>query len=313
MNHPSTDVESEPESIGPDARGRLVYVIPEQAYRASEDEEINLRDIWNTLWQRKWLIIGAIVVFALGSVTYALLATEWYRAEVLLAPAEERTMQPLAGQLGGLAALAGVSVGGGDGAEAIAVLRSRELAQAFIERFALITVFFADEWDAERQRWMAQDPKDWPDVRDAVRYFHKGVLNVSEDRRNRMVTLAIEWTDPEIAAEWAGALAGMVNARLRARALHEAEVNVAYLQTEMAKTSVVSLQQSIGRLLESELQKLMLARGNEEFAFRVIDGPVPPKERVRPKRALIAIIGCLLGGVLGVLAVLVADAMRQEA
>jgi hypothetical protein len=80
------------------------------------------------------------------------MAREWYRAEVLLAPADEKDSASLGGQLGGLAALAGVRVGsGGESAEAIAVLRSREFAREFIEDFDLLTVFFADEWDAQRK------------------------------------------------------------------------------------------------------------------------------------------------------------------
>jgi uncharacterized protein involved in exopolysaccharide biosynthesis len=103
-----------------------------------------------------------------------------------------------------------------------------------------------------------------------------------------------------------------LNERMRAQALKEAETNVAFLQTELGRTSVVTLQQSIGRLLESELQKLMLARGNEEFAFRVIDAASPPKERVRPKRALIAVMGTVLGGLLAVFGVFLLHALRSE-
>jgi uncharacterized protein involved in exopolysaccharide biosynthesis len=127
-----------------------------------------------------------------------------------------------------------------------------------------------------------------------------------------MVTLAVEWIEPAVAAEWANALVQRVNSRLRERALREASANVAYLQGEIARTKVVTLQQSIGRLLESELQKLMLARGNEDFAFRIVDPASPPKERIRPKRSLIAGIGILLGGALGLFAVFVAHSMRSE-
>jgi LPS O-antigen subunit length determinant protein (WzzB/FepE family) len=104
-----------------------------------------------------------------------------------------------------------------------------------------------------------------------------------------------------------------LNERLRERALREAETNVAFLRAELAQTSVVTLQQSIGRLLESELQKLMLARGNEEFAFRVIDAASPPKQRVRPKRAQIAILGTILGGMLAVFGVFLLHVVRSEA
>lgn len=291
---------------------RLVYVLPEHALFESTGDEINLREVWDILWRGKWIIIAVTTAFAVAAVVYALLATEWYRAEVLLAPAEERSMQGLGGQLGGLAALAGVSVRGGRSAEPIAVLKSREFARAFIEDFNLVPVFFHDEWDPAKGVWLGEDPEEWPEIRDATKYFHENVLNASAARDTGLVTLAIDWTDPEVAAEWARELVIRLNERLRERALKEAETNVAFLQTELGQTSVVTLQQSIGRLLESELQKLMLARGNEEFAFRVIDGASTPKERVKPKRALIAVVGTILGGMLSILGVILLHAIRSD-
>lgn len=286
---------------------RLVYVMPERMLFGSPDDEISARQLWQIIWRGKWVILALTVSFAFVSVVYALVQPEWYRAEVLLAPADERVVPPLAGQLGGLAALAGVSVGGDGSAEAVAVVRTRDFARAFIEEFELLPVFFADDWDAEADRWKGEDVDRWPDERDAIRYFHEKVLKVSEDRQSGFVTLAVEWTDPNVAAEWADALARRLNAGLRERALREAGANVAYLQDELAKTSVITLQHTIGRLLESELQKLMLARGNEEFAFRIIDSAEVPRYRVRPNRTLIAMSGTILGGMLGVMMVLFAQ------
>lgn len=291
---------------------RLVYVMPQQMSGARTDDEVDLLALWNIVWRGKILVAVVTILFAVGSVLFALAQTEWYRAEVLLAPAEERSSTAVGGQLGGLAALAGVSVGGeGEVAEAMATLRSREFARAFIDENQLIQVFFADAWNEAASSWRAEDSSLWPDVRDAVIYFHEKVLEVSKDHQSGLVTLAIEWTDPEVAAIWADDLVRRLNARQRERALRTAEVNVAYLQAELAQTSVVTLQQSIGRLLESEMQKLMLARGNEEFAFRIIDGAEPPKYRVRPKRTQIAVLGTLLGGMIGVLIVCITYMVRR--
>ncbi len=276
-------------------------------------DTISLRQVWQILWQGKGVIIAATVVFAIGSVTYALLAKEVFRAEVLLVPATEQSAPMLGGQLGGIAALAGVSVGDGKDVEALAVLQSRKFARDFIEQLDLLPVFFEKDWDADTNRWLQEDPADAPDVRDGVKFFHEEILSVSEARSTGLVTLAVEWTDPDIAAAWAGILVQRLNDRLRERALQEAETNVAYLQSEMASTTLVTLQESIGRLLESELPKLMLAKGNEEFAFKIVDPAVSPKHRVRPKRALTAVIGTILGGLLGIFIVLVGHSGRAPA
>jgi uncharacterized protein involved in exopolysaccharide biosynthesis len=267
------------------------------------DDEIDLWQLWETIWSGRWLIIAITSLFAVGGVTYALVAQEWWRAEVVLAPADKKGgMSGALSQLSGLASLAGVSVGGGGGNEPLAVLKSKDFARQFITEMNLMPVLLKDQ--------KTEDGKA-PDIRDALRIFET-VRTVSDDKKTGLVTLGVRWKDADTAALWANELARRVNARLRAEALAEAERNVTFLQKEMAATSVVSLQQSMGRVLEGEMQKLMLARGNEEFAFKVIDKATPPKLRDAPKRSLIAIVATLAGGFLGILAVFLRQAWRNR-
>jgi len=262
---------------------------------------MSLRELWLVAWRGRLVIAAAGAVFAIAAVAYSLMAQEWYRAEVVLSPAEEPSALPFGGQLGGIAALAGIGVGGGNVVEAVATLESRQFARTFIEDRHLLTVLFADDWDAEHGRWREPDPEDWPDVRDAVKYFQNDLLSVSEDRQTGLVTLAVEWIDPELAADWANELANRVNAVVRERALHVSSANVAYLQKELAQATLVEMRDTTTQLLTAELQKLMLARGNEEFAFRIIDAAAVPKEPVWPRLALITVIATMLGGLLGFL------------
>jgi uncharacterized protein involved in exopolysaccharide biosynthesis len=194
-----------------------------------------------------------------------------------------------------------VSVGGGDSNEPLAVLKSKDFARQFITDMNLMPTLFKE----------AETLKEKPDIRDAVQIL-EAIRTVSDDKKTGLITLSIRWKDADTAALWANELARRVNARLRAEALAEAERNVAYLQKEIAATSVVSLQQSMGRVLEGEMQKFMLARGNEEFAFKVIDKATPPRQRDAPKRSLIAIVATLAGGVLGILAVFLRQALRNR-
>lgn len=291
---------------------RLVYVLQESVITPRDLKEVSLRDVWNILWRGKWTIISLTSLFAVASVFYALAASEWYRAEVLLAPAEARSTPSFGGQLSGLAALAGVSVGGGETAEAVATLKSRELARDFIDANSLIHVILHEAWDESSQTWKADGGSDLPDIRDAVESFHDRILKVRQDRESGLVSVAMEWTDPSVVASWANDFVRFANDRIRRRALEQAEANVAYLRDELAATSVVTLQQSVGRLLETEMQKLMLARGNEEFAFRTVDVAEVPKKRIRPRRTMMVVIGTLLGGMCSVMLVLVLHGSRSK-
>jgi uncharacterized protein involved in exopolysaccharide biosynthesis len=290
---------------------QVVYIVPEDGIIGRSRDEIDLITLCQSVWSGRWFVVGITALFTIASIAYALLATEWYRAEVLLAPAEEKSTLGLAAQLGGLANLAGITVGGGGTVEPVAVLKSRSFAKEFIEDLELLTLIFAEDWDSSAQRWKSKDPTDWPDIRDAVKYFDENIRSVREDALTGLVTLVIEWEDPEVASDWANLLVERLNDRMRQRALIDAESNVAYLEAELNRTSLVTLQQSIGRLLESEVQKLMLARGNEEFAFRVIDPAEPPKRRVWPKRTLIVLLSTFVGGVFAITVVLLRNAFLR--
>lgn len=305
----STSPEPSDHSAAGSPCAQPVYVIRDEDLRSYVDDQMSLLELWRVLWQEKWLVVMITAVFVVVSITYSLTATKWYRAEVLMAPSEGRSTQVLPGALAGLASIAGVNVGGGDSAQALAVMQSRDFTREFIEDQKLLPVLYADSLDHETGGWKAATEP--PDIRDAIAYFDRSVRRISQDRTTRLVTLTIEWKDPKAAAEWANLLIKRLNARMRERALVEAQANVDYLQEQLSKTSVVALQQSIGRLIEIELQKLMLARGNEEFAFRVIDEAQVPKSRSRPRRTLIVALSAVAGGMLGAFLALIRNAIRR--
>jgi uncharacterized protein involved in exopolysaccharide biosynthesis len=185
------------------------------------------------------------------------------------------------------------------------------LTRSFIEDRGLLPVLLADDWDEAAGRWKETDPAKQPDMRDAIRYFDQNLRRVSEDTETSLVTLFIQWTDPVLAADWANDLVGRLNHTMRERALATAEENVAYLRNELAETTIATLSQSIGTLLEAELQKLMLARGTEEFAFKVIDAAEIPKQRAWPSRRLILILGAFVGGIFSVIVIISRHAYRR--
>lgn len=293
---------------------RMVLLVPSQAESGASPGGLDLEEIWNVLWGGKWLIIGITSVFTVVSIVYALLATQWFRAEVALMPAHPR--QALSAQLGGLAglaSLAGLNISErGDTAEALAVLRSREFTRSFIEELNLLPVLLADKWDAQAGRWKGSDPEKWPDERDAVKYFENRVRRIAENKKTGLITLSIDWKDRETAAKWANLLVVRANDRMRQRAQSDAERNIKFLRQELNSTNVVTLQESISRLLEHELETLMMARGNEEYAFRVVDRAGVPKWRARPKRTLTVILATMGGGLIAVLAAFVRHSLRRR-
>ena len=171
-----------------------------------------------------------------------------------------------------LAGLAGVNLNDENNTdESLGVLKSRDFAREFIEDQRLLHVLLWKDWNAKAGRWKESDRQHQPDIRDAIRYFDESILIVNEDRKTGLVTLGIRWTNPVTAAAWANTIVDRLNSQMRARALTQGEANIDYLRQEMASTTQMNVQAAISQLIETELQKVMIARSNKEFAFQVID------------------------------------------
>jgi len=259
-------------------------------------------------------IMVAVIAFLglVAATTIAFMMTPVFRAEVLVGPAEENNtavLSEIAGSFGSLAGLAGATLGAGKSDEevSLATLSSYAFTSKFISENGLLPELFSKKWNKQRQRWKADNPKQIPTMADAVRKFDREVRSITRDRRTGMIRIAIEWHDRQKAAEWANELVRRVNEMMRLQAIAEAEKSIKYLGQELAKTSIVEVQQRIHKLIESQINRITLASARDEFAFKVIDPAVvpDPKYKVRPKRLRIMFLGLIGGSAAGVVTVVV--------
>jgi len=295
------------------------------------DDEIDLRELFATLWRGKWIIILFTIVFAAGGVFFALSKPDIYQSSVLLAPTQdEGGAGGLSGQLGGLASLAGISLGSNQTAMAKAVLQSRAFLAGFIDRHNLTIPLMANEaWDTANEKWVIDreaynpeanewltdeegeslKPTDW----DMVEKFKEEHLSLSSNEENGMVTLNIKSQSPPVAKEWAEKLVHDINQHMREQDVKEAEARIAYLEGKLQETNIAGMQQVFYQLIESETRTVMLANAQDEYIFKTVDPAVVPQEKSEPKRALIAVIATMLGGMLGVFIVFVMAFVRNGA
>ena len=267
-------------------------------------------ELWAILLRRKWSIALIAAAFIGVGLTYSLVARHWFQADVTLAPAGDESLSAGLSQFAGLANIAGISLPTSGTAEAIATLRSRDFAASFIGDRSLMPVLFASEWDTTSSSWRRPDKA--PQMGDAVKLFREQVLAVREDKIEGLVTVSVRWTDPVLAADWANDLVKRVNGRLRETAVRDSERNIAFLRSQLVDNALVAVQQSAGRVLESELQKLMLAKGNEQFAFKIIDPATVPLEKYKPQRILIMLLSTILGFVVGAVVAIIRDRSAAE-
>jgi uncharacterized protein involved in exopolysaccharide biosynthesis len=256
------------------------------------DDELSLIAFWRLMSRYRYLIWVITGVSAVAAVTYALIATPIYRAEIVITEAREggmgATASAAASSISELASMAGVSLPESDaaGREAQAVLRSRHLAEEFIKRNGLLPDLLTDSRQP-RTLWRA------------VERFRKKVISFHEDKHRGTTTVAIDSTDPTVAARWANGFVALANEIIRTRALDEATRNIAYLNGQIARTNVLEIQRVMYKLIENETKTQMLASGRVEYAFTSVDPAVPPEVRTSPQRTLIVLGSVVLSLVIG--------------
>ncbi|GAA0815298.1 Wzz/FepE/Etk N-terminal domain-containing protein [Colwellia asteriadis] len=290
-----------------------------------DEEEI----LWRIIWAKKLTIIIVSFLFAVASIFFALSKPDIYRATTLLSPVSSDGgaggLSALAGQFGGLASMAGINLSGGGAdntALALQIIRSRSFLEKFIIKHDLrVPLIAAEKWnissnklvlntevyDESNNKWIRQVkppkeqvPSDW----EAYTAFLE-LLTVSQDEKTSMVTIAIEFYSPELAKQWLSWLVADINEFMKIQDQKEAEASIEYLNEQLSNIKLASMKTVFYQLIEEQTKNMMLAHVRDEYVLKTIDPAQVPEIKAKPKRALIVIVGTLLGGFLSVLFVLV--------
>jgi len=285
-------------------------------------EEIDLLELWTTVVKEKALILKITLASLTLATAAAFLMTPKYEAKVTasFATQERGAAAGLAGQFGGLADLAGVSLGGNADNDAnFAFLTSRGFIEGFITENNLLSTIFDKRWDEETKTWKKPLLKFWkedasPSIWEAYEQFSERIVSVSMDKKTSIITLTILWKDREQAVAWANGLIQKANETLRQRTIEETQRSLDYLNKELAKTSVVDVQNTIFKVMENQIKTMMMANTKDEFAFKIIDPAIVVDEDafVKPKRPMIIAFGLFGGLFLGIAAAFIRKAINNR-
>lgn len=285
--------------------------------------DITLEQFFTIIWRGKWFIIASIVMCSAAAVLYALSLPNVYKAEAVLAPVTEESGLKIPGQLGGLAALAGVNLGSSGNkntALAIEVLKSRGFLIRFIERHDLyVPVIAAKGWDRDKNALVIDEdlydtsggvwvrkPKPFQSKKPSSLEVHKQLqkkFTVNQEKTSGMVKVTLEHYSPYVAQEWLMQLVKELNDDIRLRNVTEAESSIAFLQQQLKTTDIADVRTMLYSLIEEQTKTLMLANVREEYVLKVVDPAVVPEEKSGPMRALIVVLAAFSGALLSILIV----------
>ena len=298
-------------------------------------DEIDLRELLSVLWGGKYILIAFVVVAAILSVVYALSLPNTYRSYAILAPAPgpgQDGSSSLGSKLKGIAGLAGGAFGGQSidkvslGME---ITKSRKFITDFAEKYNIVVPLMAGkEWDPKTRKltlneklynekeakWVREvkpprsaAPADW-EVYDKFRQ----IVNVSQDAKSGLIELSVEFLSPELSRKWVNWIIEDINLTMRDKDIAMADQRIEYLENKIKDIKHTDLRNTFYSLIEDELRNKMLAETQKEYVFTIVDPAVVPGKKYGPSRALICILGTMLGGILGLIVVSLRHALRGK-
>ena len=283
----------------------------------SLDNEIDLAELFSIIWNKKLFISIFTSIAALISVLYALYLPNIYTSSSLLAPTtEDNSLSSQLGSFSGLAGLAGVSLPAGNISNSqIAVKRIESFeffSKYFLPNIKLEDLMAVDEWDAKNNTVVYDDSEfnstsnEWsrkPTDQKAYKEY-KRALSISQEELTGLVYLSMKHKSPVVAQNWVDTIIYNINECMREIDKQDAQNSIDFLNESLKNTNSQSIKVVFAKLMESQMQTLMLASSNEAYVFKTINSPIIPEDKSSPSRALICILGTLLGGILSILIVL---------
>jgi LPS O-antigen subunit length determinant protein (WzzB/FepE family) len=281
------------------------------------DDEIDLKELFQALWEGKKLIIQISAIFAISSIVYSLTLPNYYRSESLVVTRSETLNKGMSSQFSGLAAMAGInlpSIGDDKALQAIELIKSRKFVKHLLTFDNILPSIMAKKsynhvsqeilfnkkiYDSETKTWKTK-----PSYIQAHNVY-MSMMSISQDKKTGFLSIHVEHISPVFAKEFLELVIREANLLTRNRDIEESSKALKYLKSELSKTSFVEIKESINALMKSQLETQMLAQINQDYILIEIEPPFIPEERSKPSRSFICIVGTLLGGMLSMCIVLI--------
>ena len=298
------------------------------------EDEIDLLELAKTIWTGRKLIMGIVIALTLATVVISLFMTNIYTARAIIKPTSQSQsgskLSALAGQFGGLASLAGIAMpSSASSTEIVALLKSNILKKEVIENYQLLPVLLPDQWDERSKTWkkpgvslnplklISKITSGEPNKEPGVLYIWDGIrklediVKVNYNVKEDIITISVDFPDPEMAAKIVDYFIITLNEHMSSDAKRMALVNREYLEKQIQETSDPIVRQKIYNLIADKIEMMMMAEVKEGFAFKILDPPMAPDKKSKPKRAQMAVVAFLVSLFIGIFAVLFKEYMRK--
>jgi LPS O-antigen subunit length determinant protein (WzzB/FepE family) len=285
----------------------------------SKNNDEEFKKLLFNIWQKKLFIVTLTSIFSLSSVIYSLTLPNFYTSKATLAPMEsEDSISSRLGSLSSLASLSGIGIPDSSNSkmqEAIARIKSYDFfVNYFLPNIKIENITSVKSWDESNNELIYNNSfyegKDQKSQQDAYASYNS-MLQLTEYKSNGFISLSIEHKSPVLAKKWLDIIIYNINESMRQNDLETAQNAINYLNESVLSTNIQSIKDVISNLLESQMQVLMLANSDQYYVLKVLDSPIVPEKKSSPNRALICILGSLIGAIFSILIIVLRQSLQN--
>ena len=263
------------------------------------------------LWKKKyWILLGTLLCSGLG-VIYALLAEPMYTSKAIIAPNEADKSGGLMSQIGGgLGGIMAASLGiGGTSLDRLAIIaKSGDVAESLIVKNNLLPRLFHKKYNFKEDRWAVTDSQEIPSVKHGILELTDNVLTISADLKKNVITMKIETYDSTFSQQLVKLYIDAIDRKLKNDVIEESLEKQRYLNKQLLNTADPWMVQKIQNLIGIEVEKTAMVVGS---AIDVLDSPLVPLYKSKPKRSLIVASVLVAGFIMSSVLVLVFANVRN--
>jgi len=149
---------------------------------------------------------------------------------------------------------------------------------------------YSSDFDSNKRAWLKKPPADL----DAYKAFRRDNLIIMEDIESEFLTISIQHLSPHVALEILTTLIDDINEHMRDKDLSLADDSIDYLNNQLRQTNISEVRSVFSGIIETQLQKKLLANINQGYAFTIIDPPMLPLTPVKPMKIFLLAISLLI-------------------
>ncbi|MDC0983397.1 Wzz/FepE/Etk N-terminal domain-containing protein [Amylibacter sp.] len=299
------------------------------------NDEIDLRDLFFTLWGGKIYIVLISIIFVSFASFYLQSAERKYSVEYNLKPVGETENNPSFSGLGGFASLAGIQLptsSNNDFNIFKELITAPEVSEIVFENKKIIKDIFRSEWD-ETLNDYSRPPKSKiqiiisdakklltgnievnympPNPRRLSDYIYKNI-KIGQDKETGFLKFTSETSKPELILSLIIEATKASDKIMRQRYIDFSTEPLVFYKEKLRTARSREHREALAELISKEEQKLMFASRGKHFIAEPYINPTISLYPTAPKPKLILALSIILGLFFGAALVLIRSAKQKD-